>query len=499
MERQRIIFRGRVLKNGERLSHYGIASLSPLSLPLTRFALLRVLALDIQNESVLHLVERPETSSSVPPVSESGDGNNSNDGRRPGLAGATANILLHTMQVDPSAGPAAMAQEISRSVMEALRGVIDGVSVEEGLSLPGALFPSLFGSPPTASGSSEHDNGAAAPAAPNMATAADRNAYATTNSSRFDPFAPPASIFSTGSTVRARAVGGNAFVHPMGIIPPPNNATINSPNGGATVHTNVTSLPSTTGPSVQPSSRLLSRPTSVLRPQVSMNPVVLSSSSSPPYAAASHGPPATSPMVSLPSSHHQTVRTDPRRALQNLNEELSRLTTFADGADLFPLSTSPLMVAPMGREEEDPLNNPRATDTNLLVNNLAHFERAYLMLCNGCRELRVSLEQGETTTTAASAPPVLPWDRLANLMALLHELPLLMISQRRLLGSLRAVPPHGSVELPPSLDVPSFLARETGEKVGDSGNGANENRDSGSGSGPIAAIPNSMDTIEPPE
>lgn len=132
---------------------------------------------------------------------------------------------------------------------------------------------------------------------------------------------------------------------------------------------------------------------------------------------------------------HQLVRTDTNRALNNLIEDLNRLTTHSDGSDLF--SSIP--------------NDGSSTATpecQLLEETLRCFERTYWMLASACREVREGVQAGRV-----------PWDRLHNFTGMLQEMPLLMLVQRRLLTSLRAR--EGVlVEMPRLLDVPSFLDRE---------------------------------------
>lgn len=101
---QRLIFRGRVLRNGQRLSHYGIVA-----------------------GHVIHLVERPDgtnaTGWSEPPsgtpIIASASSTTGPGGPRRGVNGG-ANVLFHALQIDGNETPTQLAQTITRSLIGAL-------------------------------------------------------------------------------------------------------------------------------------------------------------------------------------------------------------------------------------------------------------------------------------------------------------------------------------------------------------------------------------------
>lgn len=139
-------------------------------------------------------------------------------------------------------------------------------------------------------------------------------------------------------------------------------------------------------------------------------------------------------------STHQLVRAETPRALASLIDDLARITTDNEGLDLFPTAN----VATSSLENSQTLSE----ELQLLKRSLAAFERTYWMLASANREIREGLAAG-----------ALPWDRLHNLLAMLQDMPLLMVVQRRLLSTLRSRPGSSHPELPSSLDVPSFLDR----------------------------------------
>lgn len=315
MDQQRLIFRGRVLKNGELLSQYSL-----------------------ENESVLHLVERPfepihphsqihnhghdQQHSTLPPT----QGRHQSTTTRSTtttttsrtLNGPNSRVLFHAMDVDPSGGPLSMAAQISNSILGAIGGA--------------------FGIPPESIPVPPMTNGNDVPVAPTSENAPATATTATTSTNAGTPLSAP---------------------------------------------------------------RIISRP--------------------------------ARSTTDLLGGNHALVRVETRRALDNLNEDLHRISTFAsDGVDLFSSST-------------------RQNTNDELLDTLGSFEHAYWMLASACRELREGAQIGQ-----------LPWDRLHNLLAMLHEVPLLMVVQRRLLSTMRARPvgSEGSnYELPVTLDVPHFLDR----------------------------------------
>ncbi|PJF16921.1 Ubiquilin [Paramicrosporidium saccamoebae] len=135
------------------------------------------------------------------------------------------------------------------------------------------------------------------------------------------------------------------------------------------------------------------------------------------------------------TGEHYIFRTETKRALLSLSAELRRICTFSDGADIFPLEHPFSVLKP-------PLTD---IDDAELISNLQSFESAYLMLASGCRELHEGMSRG-----------ILAQDQLYNLAAILQEIPLLMIVQRRLLSTLRARP-NGQFEIPATMDMPGIL------------------------------------------
>lgn len=138
----------------------------------------------------------------------------------------------------------------------------------------------------------------------------------------------------------------------------------------------------------------------------------------------------TSPANRSNDVSHQLVRSNYSRAMYNLNQDLSRLA----------LSPEP--------------SSPRSTnqDVALLESNFMAFSHIFAAMSAACADMGRILGGSEGDAGR------LPWDRLHNYLSILHDLPLLMIVQRRLLTTIRANA-DGGVELPHHLDVPSFLDR----------------------------------------
>jgi hypothetical protein len=318
------------MKTGELLSAYGL-----------------------ENESVLHLVERPagvpetlatEESSSTPSV----------------LRPSRTEMLFHTMSVDPSQGPLSMAGQVTQSLMGAFTHLFSGQEI-----------------PATFTGS----------------------------------FVP-----TTGTT------NPNPSPNPDNPAPAP-APTHASPTSTTTI-------------------RVTSRPGSrQLDPRHGDNDTIAT---------------------------HQLVRTGTIRVLSNLNSELERICTLSNGNGLFPPEPTPLIV-PESMDEND-------ANRVTLMRNFHGFEQAYSMMATACRELKESIDSGNS----------IPWDRLHNTLSILQELPLLMTVQRRLLSTIKARPDQ-SLELPALLDVPRFLDRPSSTELRD-----NSNETHGNGRG------NDAD-IEPPE
>jgi hypothetical protein len=141
------------------------------------------------------------------------------------------------------------------------------------------------------------------------------------------------------------------------------------------------------------------------------------------------------------------TRTSVEEALNTLNVELQRITRLSDGSPLFPVG-------------QESIAYDESTRVGLFQRNLELFEQTYGMMAMACSFLRNS---------AASANAIdLPLEHLLNFTALLQQLPLLMVSQRRLMTTLRTR--DGTIELPSSLDIPSFFSTRQNSGGEDGGN-----------------------------
>lgn len=340
-----------MLKDGETLASYGI-----------------------ENGSVLHFVERPvgvmnelpnsAANNSTPAANEIPTLSNM-------LATGRGGVLFHSMELDPTANPAALAAQITSSLMGAISGVFGPDTADSTESSPAAAASTT-----RAEALPANTAPAAAPAGRSARTATARSA------TNFVPF----------STSEAAAAAAAALSHQT---------------------RRMMSRPSAARSSRLPSSSGLQQ-------------------SPPPYQQ----PPTT--------LGHSLVRTEARAAVANLTHDLSRLSTHEDGSPLF----ATLGGADGGQRHRpsSPAALLQLTPPELLQTSLEAFERVYWMLASGCREIREGVAAGQV-----------PWDRLHNLLAMLQELPSLMIVQRRLLASIRSG--RGTVELPGYLDVPEFLER----------------------------------------